>query len=64
MHFADVCDGAMIILAMFTLNVFHPGLLLYPAKEEILSQYSPSGIAQKTASDETDATVVESPEQK
>lgn len=24
----DVLDGAMIVLAMYTLNVFHPGLLL------------------------------------
>jgi hypothetical protein len=24
----DVLDGAMIVLAMYTLNVLHPGLLL------------------------------------
>ncbi len=24
----DVLDGAMIVLAMYTLNVFHPGFLL------------------------------------
>ena len=55
----NVFDGAMIVLAMFTLNVFHPSHLLYPAKEEMLSAYGSSGVAQKTASDETDATVVD-----
>ncbi|VDB96672.1 unnamed protein product [Peniophora sp. CBMAI 1063] len=54
----NVCDGAMIVLAMFTLNVFHPSHLLYPAKEEMLLAYGASGVAQKTASDESDATVV------
>ena len=24
----DVCDGAMIVLAFYTLNFFHPGFLL------------------------------------
>lgn len=61
--YIDVCDGAMIVLAMFTLNFFHPGFLLLPAKEEILSEHSASGVAQKTASDETDATADEKAEQ-
>jgi hypothetical protein len=26
--FPDVLDGAMIVLAMYTLNIFHPGVLL------------------------------------
>lgn len=27
--FTDVLDGAMIVLATYTLNIFHPGRLLY-----------------------------------
>lgn len=27
--FIDVLDGAMIVLATYTLNIFHPGRLLY-----------------------------------
>ena len=27
-NFADVFDGAMIVLAMYTLNLFHPGIYL------------------------------------
>jgi hypothetical protein len=26
--FADVFDGTMIVLAMYTLNIFHPGIYL------------------------------------
>ena len=29
-HYEDVFDGAMIVLAMYTLNVLHPGWLLKP----------------------------------
>ena len=27
-HHVDVLDGGMIVLALFTLNIFHPGFLL------------------------------------
>ena len=27
-HITDVLDGAMIVLAIYTLNFFHPGILL------------------------------------
>jgi hypothetical protein len=27
-YITDVFDGAMIVLAMYTLNFFHPGVLL------------------------------------
>lgn len=29
----DVLDGGMIVLAMFTLNIFHPGFLLVDTPE-------------------------------
>lgn len=32
MYGVDVLDGAMIVLAMFTLNLFHPGYLLVPKR--------------------------------
>ncbi|KZV75700.1 RTA1-like protein [Peniophora sp. CONT] len=59
----NVCDGAMIVLAMFTLNFFHPGHLLLPAKEEILSSDHTLGVAHKTSTDDTDMTAVEKPDQ-
>ena len=53
----------MIVLAMFTLNFFHPGRLLYPVKAEILSAYDASDSPQKTSSDETSAIAAEKPAQ-
>lgn len=38
---ADVFDGTMIVLAMYTLNLFHPGNYL---QEDIPSQTSSEGI--------------------
>ena len=32
--FTDVLDGAMVILAMYTMNIAHPGFLLAPPAEE------------------------------
>jgi hypothetical protein len=37
---SDVLDGAMITLAMFTLNFFHPGCLLAEAWEDTSNQPS------------------------
>ena len=31
----DVLDGAMVVLAMYTLNVFHPARLVHKAASEI-----------------------------
>lgn len=39
---ADVFDGTMIVLAMYTLNVFHPGI--YLLGEDIPSQTSSEGM--------------------
>jgi hypothetical protein len=40
-NYADVFDGTMIVLAMYTLNLFHPGNYL---QEDILSQTTSEGI--------------------
>ena len=32
--FTDVLDGAMVILAMYTMNIAHPEFLLAPPAEE------------------------------
>ena len=34
--YTDIFDGAMVVLAVYTLNVFHPGYLLFnqPAQSE------------------------------
>lgn len=37
-HCPDVLDGAMIVLAMFTLNLFHPGYLLPSICEDMCRQ--------------------------
>jgi len=34
---ADVFDGAMIVLAMYTLNIFHPGFFLQLPDESNLT---------------------------
>jgi len=41
--YADVFDGAMIVLAMYTLNIFHPGIYLREEKENYSSQTSSEG---------------------
>jgi len=38
--YADVFDGAMIVLAMYTLNIFHPGIFLRDEKQNYPSQTS------------------------
>ena len=38
--YADVFDGAMIVLAMYTLNIFHPGIFLREEKQNYPSQTS------------------------
>lgn len=38
---SDVFDGLMITLAMFTLNIFHPGIYL---RDPTLSQTSPEEV--------------------
>ena len=40
--YADVFDGTMIVLAMYTLNLFHPGI--YMRGEDCLSQTSSEGV--------------------
>ena len=40
---ADVCDGAMILLAMLTLNLFHPGIYL-PGDDDPSSTGSEGGV--------------------
>jgi hypothetical protein len=39
-YYADVFDGSMIVLAMYTLNLFHPGIYL---REEHYSSQTSSG---------------------
>ena len=40
--YADVFDGAMIVLAMYTLNIFHPRIYL---RENYAAQTSSEGAA-------------------
>jgi hypothetical protein len=40
--YADVFDGTMIVLAMYTLNLFHPGI--YLRGEDCPSQTSSEGM--------------------
>lgn len=40
--YADVFDGTMIVLAMYTLNIFHPGI--YLRGEDYPSQTSSEGV--------------------
>jgi hypothetical protein len=40
--YADVFDGTMIVLAMYTLNLFHPGI--YLRGEDYPSQTSSEGV--------------------
>jgi hypothetical protein len=40
--YTDVFDGTMIVLAMYTLNLFHPGI--YLREEHYSSQTSSEGV--------------------
>ena len=44
--YADVFDGTMIVLAMYTLNLFHPGN--YLQGEDIPSQTSSEGMVMES----------------
>lgn len=54
-NYTDVLDGAMITLAMYTLNIFHPGILLR-SPNIIRSEFDDSEIAMKHPKGQTIVT--------